>query len=770
VGLFAFYAGLTLARGAEDPGRFLRVTNWFATFTHTLNVNGDLSYTEPNTEDSCSANWHFNHSMTVSCQLALDPQTANHPYFRTFIWKQNESFNVHLSDLFERTCVNSQGESSYHSYTVDDVGLSPTNFALLLDTSTESYSVAWVGVQPPVTSKITYDDFSAPGQIGILWSPDALSSNSLPAAGMTLSGQESISFPERYLAITPAAGDFVAGDSRFGGTHPLGPSKLSGNLVLTWSLTPQVEELEVIVEPQGYADWIPKGKLNSLPIRGNSIRVSARLQKKGGGEPQASAESFRFTLANVSKMPGICMNFPQKDPSDERDLKFEEELNLPRAGTANTINEDQTELEIGALGTDVLRTAVATVSSFDFGAYGEIRVEANVPGYHDPIVGHLKNETTTKIPIPKSKAGSHIALRWLEQNGGQSSSVFDDTDQDGFPEGDGHRGDGLSLYEEYRGFSVGRTHVRTRPVIKDLFIRDEVRGAEALSAILQFKSASRLEVHHKLDKDEISPDGVINFNHDWAHNLDQHGLILVGRQQKTGASSAVNRPGVQGNSTPGSKIRIEMEPMGTGWGLDLSAVVGGGGALEYTQFAFRDIAHEIGHGCSVWHHGDCDIWGDVGLRWLEAADGSHIETRNVGGSISQTPITILNPDGSQPRLVFSIDPQTQIRYQKRYFMAVPQGQHSGDVFCIMTYDVADCFRRDLTDKRYLNLKWPAVQQSRLCTSAEGTGVNAAGTPGGPWLGDAYQAKNRGNCAGQICVNDLYLNDAKHKRAYACPPW
>jgi hypothetical protein len=92
----------------------------------------------------------------------------------------------------------------------------------------------------------------------------------------------------------------------------------------------------------------------------------------------------------------------------------------------------------------------------------------------------------------------------------------------------------------------------------------------------------------------------------------------------------------------------------------------------------------------------------------------------------------------------------------------------------MCYDVADCFRRDLGANRYLNSRWPVLGQDHLCTSPTGTGVNAAGTPGGPWLGDAYtgEAKaKRGNCAEQICVNDLYAKDDKHDRDIKiCPPW
>src|SRR5687767_10266352 len=45
-----------LSGAADDPTRFLSVTNWYATFTHSLNVNGTLDYMDPN-DENCSANW-----------------------------------------------------------------------------------------------------------------------------------------------------------------------------------------------------------------------------------------------------------------------------------------------------------------------------------------------------------------------------------------------------------------------------------------------------------------------------------------------------------------------------------------------------------------------------------------------------------------------------------------------------------------------------------------------------------------------------------------
>ncbi len=137
---------------------------------------------------------------------------------------------------------------------------------------------------------------------------------------------------------------------------------------------------------------------------------------------------------------------------------------------------------------------------------------------------------------------------------------------------------------------------------------------------------------------------------------------------------------------------------------------------------------------------------------------------------SEIPINIFRPD--RTALVdfqFGVDTnQFPVPFIKPGWLAVPQGQHSGDTACIMCYNVASCFRRDTSSSRYLNFYWPATTQDHFCTSRDGMGVNETGTLGGSWLGNASKDGDRGNCAGQICVNDLYASDTKHKRAYDCP--
>jgi len=123
---------------------------------------------------------------------------------------------------------------------------------------------------------------------------------------------------------------------------------------------------------------------------------------------------------------------------------------------------------------------IAGISSFDFGAYGKLKVTAEVNGRE--IVGYWKNDPAKEqkpLLLPKRKPTSWIADKWKEDQG--VSDLSDTDDEENEPVGDTHKGDGLSLYEEYRGFSENLKHIRANPKKKDLFVCDRIGNAISLS-------------------------------------------------------------------------------------------------------------------------------------------------------------------------------------------------------------------------------------------------------------------------------------------------
>ena len=724
---------------AQDPTRFLTIAGWRGTFSQDVTLVGSGPVT--GSSEVCQADFSYVHRINVSGIEFSNPFT----FGTTAYWFSGHQTG-NAGTIHERHTLQCPDDPplTHRGEGATMAGF----FSLRLDAATNGYEIVFPGLMV----NLSLDGGGSGVDLGVEWGPPAV--GRLPTNGQVLSGSLTVPWAEYgRWAVVPLVVDNIEHILR------------STSMVVSWNLEPIIEELEVVVEPKGYANWMPQGSLAPpYRSRGKSIPITAKLQKRGGGAPSVQAESFEFQLIYVSRNPGVCMNLPVANPSDEPDLQFEDELNLPKPNTGNVINADRTAIEIVSLNPiGGLLDAEATLSSFDFGAYGELRIVAKIRGRTDPVVGHLKDDNSPIVRIPKTKEGSRIAEAWLKKIGGEAAQLFDDTDQDAFPEGDGHKGDGLTLYEEYRGFSINRTHVRTKPVKKDLFVRNQLSNKDVTGALLQFRQASQLEVHYKLQKDELGPDNVINFNDGWAHNIDQHGLVLIGRQQDKGASEAVNRPGALGNSTPGSKSQIEINPAGPGWGLDVSS----GDALQYSDFYAGSVAHELGHGCGIWHHGDCDLRKVV---WYSTNNAAMIIERLRSGVERLVTVSHINNFHIDPNTLFTVTLDSGRRIANPY-VAVPNGEHSGDTSCIMCYDAATCFLRDTSGKRYLVVRWP-TSDSRFCTSPAGTGVNAGGDS---WAGNAYQhgadsSKSRGNCAGQICVNDLYVNDPKHDRNYTCPAW
>jgi hypothetical protein len=136
------------------------------------------------------------------------------------------------------------------------------------------------------------------------------------------------------------------------------------------------------------------------------------------------------------------------------------------------------------------------------------------------------------------------------------------------------------------------------------------------------------------------------------------------------------------------------------------------------------IAHELSHGCNVWHHGDDDY--------------KVAEVEN------------LMPDGTWAKHTSAVP----------WVVAIKGGQESGVEQCIMRYA-----RTNYYETLKGNWRWKKPPKGTLqlgdpydpgenpgtifCDDPKGTGVNGKTNPGGSKAGDA----TKGNCTGQFAVND-----------------
>jgi hypothetical protein len=461
-------------------------------------------------------------------------------------------------------------------------------------------------------------------------------------------------------------------------------------------LVPEAESLELIVEPQDYESWVPKADYDPA-LAGNHLALRARLQRRGGGDPGEKASQLRFELTQVSAEPGVALNHPPPNLARvDPDLRFEAERN-PNLVIGNEGRRAETHpTPIGSY-----TEAQAELSAFDWGAWAELRVRALMPDGRW-ILGRLRDDPRPQILLPKRKPGSRIPDA-LRQNAG-IGDLPDDDDGETDPQGDGFAGDGLTLYEEYRGFYENGEHIRAHPKQKDLFLVDEIGGRAKLGNA-RFARETGLRVHHELWRTELRDPRIINVNHmEGPHRVDQHGLVLlVGEAGGRLAGRAFSTRGDP--STPGDIER-------------------------------RVVAHELAHAVNVWHHGSTDArW----TTWTRERRG----LRNVVVE-GWDEIDVRSEDGRRVRI-----DQAELGL----YVASPHGEHSGSNECLMRYFVADAYRDDANASvRYWTDGAGEPGGSLLCRDSQGTGVNAPGRQPRPRHLDASLCA--GDCVHQVRVNDL----------------
>jgi hypothetical protein len=436
------------------------------------------------------------------------------------------------------------------------------------------------------------------------------------------------------------------------------------------------------------------------------------------------------------------MNFPRPELAQRSfDLQFTPEKNPD----ATTIDAARQWMEMPP-GTE----AAVTLTSFDWGGWATLQITAVVDG--SIATGFLKGDRgATDILIPKREETSKIAERWLSDVG--IGGYPDDSDGDDEPEGDGHEGDGFSLYEEYRGFIHKGAHLELDPNVKDLFVRDTI-GGRSKWGISQFTAASKLAVHHELESSEYPPSRVMNANTSgWAHRVDQHCLVLIRGSQEF-ISAAEGGPGL-----PRAISHVEISMTVQRSPIDLVTIRSGGTTTHSDRLSFI-YAHELGHAVNIWHHGDTDIYI---TDW-------RIQRDNSGRIVRDDALLPVVVEGGGLQVEVFREPN--VRFVPRSleqsvgplenYVGVRGGQHSGEERCFMRYDVANVYATDAYTRFWI-MEWrsrsEAAPQDHFCASSLGTGFNDSSRDPHSRFGDASSTATdgpakRGDCLHRICVNDI----------------
>lgn len=364
-------------------------------------------------------------------------------------------------------------------------------------------------------------------------------------------------------------------------------SSTTGTLEVSYTFSyggePQELEAEMWVEKDwNYDEWLPEGDVQGEQVSGNLLQVKVKLQVKDKPNEEVREKArFRFELDDVSTEPGVCMNWPESEKvRGTPDMAFEEIVNDTAYPPVKVQSTWTTQGGRGAgpkahtKGKDT--RAEIYISSFDYGGWGTLKVYADLES-GKTLVAHLKGKPSIKeLRIPKDQNKNHIADKWENDMGVKDKDAS--SDDDNYPRGDGKKGDGLSIYQEYRGFMAYGGHIRTDPQRKDVFIHSE--SSNFSQGIELFRLASGLEVHEIEEKEYVSNDTrIINMNAK-AHNsgVTQHGLWLKASRldDKIGGQSPIGPPKYV------DKVEIN----------------------EKMPEVSDIVAHELGHAVGMPHHGN----------------------------------------------------------------------------------------------------------------------------------------------------------------------
>ena len=495
---------------------------------------------------------------------------------------------------------------------------------------------------------------------------------------------------------------------------------------LSWSFAYNQSTVEAVIKPSGdYKKWVPSAGAKQGKA-GNTIAFKVELRdKKTGGKPKNVTATFQFKLLETSKEPGSCMNSPWKDT--EPDLKI---LKQDNSGLAEVDEDGQ-----GARSKDKLTECPVTIACFDGGAHARLQVVADL-SEGPPVMARLEGGELRDVALPCDSDGNHIADAW--ENDKKVAGRPPGEDQDDHPPGDRRNGDGLTVWEEYRGFLEEGKHIRTDPHKKDFFLCDTI-GGRTRQGIERFAALSKLDVHARLTLDELDSSRVVNRNHgpDSPHVVDQHG-IRMDVWSKRNVCGTVGGPG-----TPGSIVAMVIDDK---W-ADVKMVSEGGRSTMYASY-IPNIAHELLHCCNVWHHGDkdCSVWWNTETVGGKKVVYEYMQTNFFGHLDKGDAVRVIDEEGA-PVLV----PKPM-----KIYLGEKQGQHSGDVECVMRYSAAVAYVGSQSPdiRVYFKNGDREVIGQKICSSPDGTGVNAPDRKPEPRYGNADAG--RGACVDKICVSDYYL--------------
>ncbi len=485
------------------------------------------------------------------------------------------------------------------------------------------------------------------------------------------------------------------------------------------------DEVELI-PAKDYDRWEPQAGEDESQL-GNFIDVQIVAHKKGdpNADPPKKITKYTIELEDTSREKGVDLNWPPKDKAkDDFDMKIDPDNPWIRVTDGN--NGQKAETKQGGL-----TEFMVTVNSYDWGGYTKLHVTAELED-GSSVVGYVRGHPDQDfLLIPKDDNNNHIADYW--EHSFKIENPDASADDDDNPHSEAGKGDGIALYDEYRGFHIQGKHESLSPEVKDLFVFDEnnlgigIYGATGISVHL-------LKEHECLGCEKGGKNGgrkIVTPN-------GSHGDVYAIHLTK-----GTIEKGVVGQTEPGPGVPRDIEKVV----IDPNEIAGAYGANAAAELQVT-IAHELSHATNVRHHGegppapDYNI-GDVLCR---------VPDRSGRPGTQGTLVTVNLPCNEWPRDKNGNAIGTGQPAFDCYEVAAKGGKYSGNDQCWMRYDMTN-FYEDPAGNCQWQHNGKTVHGRRygtdppgmtMCDDPKGTGVNDTKKPPNK-AGDA----TLGNCKNQL---------------------
>lgn len=509
-------------------------------------------------------------------------------------------------------------------------------------------------------------------------------------------------------------------------------------------------ELDAVIKPLSsnkipYEKWMPEGELpdtkngaQTIKHDGNSISFGVSLINQKTKEKYIADDAvviYELIENEITNNTGSCINYPLTNAKEKLDLEFDEETYKD-----NALVESYSKTKIVTKPKGGLLLA-AVIKSNDFAAYGKLKATIIYKGRN--YEAHT-DKNVYQISIPLDENNNKIADCW-EKDAGIFSQNYAMNWDDEHVDNNNYNGDGLTIYEEYRGILSNGKHVRLNPKKKDLIIANDV-GDKLKPGFNLLETAAKIIVT-EIKKDELDiADHVININHSISKQGNQHAVLCVkykfpvGKKDEKGKILIPDSTSILGIAI--AKKNIDDEPV-FGSPKDVVEYRINQDRLGETSNILMNVPHEIGHCCGLQHHGKTS---NKNIKLLR-------EGFKIGGT---KPIKVTDMSGNTlfETTAAELPINQYLGTNEDMYDKGEKSEASGDVRCFMIYN--NKYEYEYTPGFYifkltplgekLKLKKPIdLTSTHFCKSIKSTEWNNNGKFGGD--GDY------GNCFSNFRIKD-----------------